>query len=297
MSFPEIIDGYNKLRLRLVALVGRAALPEINIAMPKDAASELAFLRLVGWSYALFHENGKLAVRFLLRLGNRPLPPALEDVQVLRTWAAHNLSLESVSDEKKLRAAWAWLRGSCGVTTPDDRHWGACFVALSNAVVAVIRDCIAAAEVLDDPVDGPRNVDELKRRVEREWDGYRFDQYVEGAAARFGFRGLDPVELRKAKLDSWRKVVRAGSAEEIEGLLTKRIEGDVLELMGGALPLAASDVVDRVAGLSASAVALWMMALKRRVPLSMDEFAEMLVELGNAMAAPAAETSYVRDGT
>ncbi len=285
MSFAEVLDGYNKLRLRLVALVGPEALAEINIATPRDAASELAFVRLIGWSYALFHENGKLAVKFLLRLGNRPLPPVLDDVQVLRTWAAHNLSLESESDEKKLRAAWAWFRRSCGVTTPDDDRWGDCFSVLSDAVAAVIRDCISAAEVLDDPVDGPRNVDELKRRVDREWDGYRFDPFVESAMARFGFRGLDPVELRRGKLDSWRKVVRAASAEEIDALLTRRIESDVLELMGGALPTMASEVVDRVAGMSPSAVAVWMMALRRRGPASADDFAVALMELGEAMDA------------
>lgn len=285
MSFAEVLDGYNKLRLRLIALVGPNALPEINIATPRDAASELAFLRLVGWSYALFHENGKLAVKFLLRLGNRPLPPVLDDVQVLRTWAAHNLSLESASDEKKLRAAWAWFRRSCGVTTPDDSHWGKCFPALSDAVAAVIRDCVSAAEVLDDPVDGPRNVDELKRRIEREWDGYRFDPFVESAAARFGFQGLDPVELRRVKLDSWRKVVRGASADEIETLLTKRIESDVLELMGGALPITAAEVVDRIAGMSPSAVAVWMMALRRRGPTSVADLAHALVELGKAMDA------------
>lgn len=290
MTFAEVIDGYSKLRLRLVALVGPEALPEINIAIPKDAASELAFIRLVGWSYALFHENGKLAVRFLLRLGNCSLPPALDDVQVLRTWAAHNLSLESASDEKKLRAAWAWLRRSCGVTTPDERHWSDCFKALSAAVSAVLRDCIAAAEVLDHPVDGPHNVDELKRRVEREWDGYRFDRFVEAAVVRFGFKGLDPLDLRRVKLESWRKVVRAANAEEMDALLTKRIESDVLDMMGGALPFEASNVVDRVAGISPSAVAVWLMGFKRREPMSADEFANMLVELGHAIdaGAPAA---------
>lgn len=285
MSFADVIDGYTKLRLRLAALVGPTALPAINIAPPKDAASELAFLRLVIWSYALFHENGKLAVRFLLTLGKRPLPSTLSDVQVLRTWAAHNLSLESSSDERKLRAAWAWLRTSCGVTVPEERHWGDCFMALSKAVALVLRDCVAAAEVLDDPIDGPHNVDELKRRLEREWDGYRFDSFVETASARFGFRGIDPVELRKAKLPSWRRVVHAASAEDLDVLVTKRVESDVLELMGGALPLAASEVIDRVAGMSPSAAAVWMMALKRRDALSVDEFADALVKLNSAFAA------------
>jgi len=287
MSFAEVIDGYSKLRLRLVALVGATALPEINIAMPKDEASELAFLRLVGWSFVLFHEKGKLAVKFLLSLGNCRQPTVIEDVQVLRTWAAHNLSLESTSDEKKLRAAWAWLRRSCGVTTPDDGRWGACFSALSAEVAAVLRQCVSAAEVLDDPIDGPRNVDELKRRVEREWDGYRFDPFVEAAATRFGFRGLDPVKLRKLKLDSWRNVVRTASAEEIDALLTKRIESDVLELMGGALPTTASDVIDRIAGMSPAAVAVWMIALRRRGPTSAVDLADVLVELGRAMDAVA----------
>lgn len=283
MSFGEMMDGYTKLRLRLASLVGPDALSAINLPPPRDAGSELAFLRLVAWSYALFHENGKVAVKFLLRLGNRSLPQVVDDVQVLRTWAAHNLNLERESDERKLRQAWAWMRQSCGVTTPDEQHWSACFGALSTAVAAVIRDCISAAELLDDPLDGPRNVEELKRRVDREWDGYRFDPYVEAAAERFGFRGLEPVELRKSKLDAWRKVLRSASADELDALLTRRIESDVLELMGGALPLAASEVLDRVAMASSSALAVCMMALRRRGPMSAAEFVDVLNELGAAM--------------
>jgi hypothetical protein len=283
MSFAEVIDWYSKLRIRLVALVGPEALPEINISIPKDTGSELAFLRLVGWSYALFHENGKLAVKFLLRLGNEPLPEALENVRVLRTWVAHNLSLEKARDGKMLRSAWAWLRRSCGVTTPDENHWGKCFAALLSEVSEVVRKCIAAAEVLDHPVDGPRNVGELKRRVDREWDAHRFDRFVEEAAARFGFRGIEAVTLRSTKLDSWRKVVQMASEEEIDALLTKRIESDILELMGEALPLVASEIVDKVSALPPAGVALWMMALKRREPMNASDFADVLVELGNAM--------------
>ena len=285
MSLVEILDGYNKLRGRLVPLVGPAALAEITTAIPKGTASELAFLRLVGWSYALFHENGRLAIKFLLSLGGRPQSTTLNDVQVLRTWAAHNLSFGAPSDEKKLRAAWAWFRRSCGVTTPDEQHWGDCFSALANEVAVILRDCVTAAEALDHPIDGARIVEELKRRVEREWEAHRFDRYVEDAAERFGFRGLDPVELRRSKLDAWRRVVRAANAEDMDRLLTQRIEADVLELMGGALPLTASEIVERIACMSPTAVAVWMSALKRRDPMSAEEFASALVELGHVMPA------------
>lgn len=284
MSFTELYDAYSKLRMRVVALVDPSAFPSITVPGPRDTAGELGFVRLVAWSYALVQENGRVPLRFLLKLGQRPSPQVLEDVPILRTWVAHNLELEKGSDQKKVRHAWAWFRQSCGVTVPlEPSHWAASAERLSEDLSAVVRDCIAAAELLDHPDDGPRNVAQLRERLGTDWEAYRFDSFVDAAAHRLGFNGLDAAALRRSRLEAWRKVIALASEDERESLLTRRVEADVLEALGHALPVSAMDVIKSLSGATTGEVAALMLVLRSRGTMDTVQLGAVLSELATQL--------------
>ena len=245
MSFGDLQELQRQLRSRICAHVDPSAMQEINVAIPSGDADELSFLRLVVWCYALVQETCRVPLQFL-----QELPPATRDplpeVSQLRTWLTHNLRLDKTSDQKKLKLAWTWLARACGASSPTTPvQWKACFVALCERVGAVLKLALTAAEALNSPEDGERLVGELRKRLDRNWEAYQFDEPAEKVAQSLGFSGLDLVTLRKRKLDAWRKVVEMAEHDQIERQLAQRIQIDLLELMNGSLSVSASEVLDR----------------------------------------------------
>lgn len=288
MSFADVQETHRQLSLRLRVHAGDRALGEVTVNIPTSDDDELSFLRLVVWSYVLLQETGRVALRFLKELPPFPSGELLPEVSYLRTWATHNLLPDKDSDRKKLQLAWGWLKQACGSTrptTPED--WRACFGRLCDNVADVLRNALAACEALDGPEDGPRLLDELRRRLDRNWDAHRFDVHVVDALSRLGFKGIEPVQFRMRHLDSWRKVVAAAQEDSIDRLLEQRIEKDLLDVMNSALPITAREVLERLSTEDPRELGVLMLAIRSRARLSTEGIGELLDAIGAAHDASA----------
>lgn len=248
MSFGTVMSSYTMLKKRLSILVESQVLADITVETPKGTDDELSFIRLVSWAYVLIHESGKVPLDFL-----KQLPPLNESgrvlpyVRVLRTWTSHNLSLDKTTDLKTMKEAVTWFRRTCGVGSPaDPNQWGKCFSQLCDDLSSLLAGAVSACDNLEVETDGARLVQELKSRIDRQWEAYRFDSYVSNAIDLLGFTGIDVVAFRKRHLDSWRKVVSVAQDSDIDRLISLRIEADLLKMMADALPISAKELSNKL---------------------------------------------------
>lgn len=249
MNFATLTGNYLTLRAKLAAYVGPHALQDITVHPPAKISDELSFLRLVAWGYALLHESGKTTLPFL-----RDLPPwsepgvaLLPHVRALRTWSSHNLSFNKTSDVNTIRVALQWLTKTCGTGSPGtSAQWKQCFLALANDLDRLVRKAIASCDSFEKSDDRDALVAELSKRLNRNWDAYRFDEYAQAASDRLGYFGLDAKSIRDKHLNEWRAVVAASTDADIDRNLRLRIERDVLRLVGDALPTTADELDSRL---------------------------------------------------
>ena len=88
------------------------------------------------------------------------------------------------------------------------------------------------------------------------------DPVVASCAARLGNPGLDLLALRSKHLEQWRKVLAMADEDERLSVLEQRIEADLLEAIGDALPRGAREGLERIAG-SAEATVAGLLLLRR----------------------------------
>ena len=235
----ELSNLYQKLRARISIHTGNGC-AEISLLLPTSFCNELAFYRLVNWSYVLVNEAAKIPLAFLIKL-----PPLQIDdnslrkeVQSLRTYVAHNLDpIRNERDQRTFAFVHGWFKNACGRGTPDsDSHYGACCEYLVNRLHNALNGAIAACDLLDDPEDGPRLVSDLKGRIDLAWEAYRFDPIVQQCAIRLGNPGLNVPKFRTDHLEKWRRVLSKADANERERVLEQQIEADILEFIGNKLP-------------------------------------------------------------
>ena len=263
MTFADLQELHRQLGLRLRARAGDMALPEVTVSLPVRDNDELSFVRLVVWCYVLVNESGRVSMRFL-----RDLPPfsgseLLPEAGHLRTWATHNLLPDKEWDRKRLLLAWQWLKDACGTDRPaTEVEWHMCFERLVSAAGVVLENALSASDALASADDGPRLLEELGRRLTRDWEAHRFDPIVIKVADNLGFGAIDAVKVRTRYLDSWRKVVATADDGTIDNLLERRIEKDLLDLMNGALPLSAREYLERLPEWQPSELGALMLALR-----------------------------------
>ena len=240
---------------------------EISLRLPDDFDDELAFYRLVTWGYVLINEAARIPLAFLTKL-----PPlkaednALSNViSTLRTYLVHNLDFTKRSDRKKYALVRSWFRATCGRGTPDSsHHYADCCAYLADRLGEALTGAIEACDLLDDSVDGPRLLDDLRSRVDLDWNAHRFDPVVERCANRLGNPGIDLMALRSRCLDKWRTVLSTAEEQERERVLEQRIEADILEAIGDVLPRTIQDNLQRIAANTDVTVALLLLLREAR---------------------------------
>ncbi|OYT89176.1 MAG: hypothetical protein CFE46_01735 [Burkholderiales bacterium PBB6] len=120
-------------------------------------------------------------------------------------------------------------------------HWSQCFDVLSNDMAILLEQAVSACDAFEDPTDGKGLKEEFERRLERSWEGFRFDIFVEAACKQLGYSGVDVVSLRNKHLQAWRNIVDLSEPDAVAKNLTKRVEADVLEHMGDAAPFTGAE--------------------------------------------------------
>ena len=251
MKFDELNAEFVGLRDTLRQAGVENALDEITI-QPPTGDDEASFLRLTAWSYALIFEAGRIAIPYLLKLPASPsvsgtdADAARQLVNDLRTRNFHNLDLQSKRDSGLYRRTSKWFAKNCGANPPDDAMcWRACFECLCDVVGAILAHCKSALETaLSDAEAQEETIDDLRRRLDRNWPAHRFDSIVGDAALRIG-QSLDVRKFRESRLSAWRGFLDTiPEGDDPESQITRLIERDVLDHFESALPIDGRDVMD-----------------------------------------------------
>ncbi|WP_146770337.1 hypothetical protein [Mesorhizobium hawassense] len=251
MRFTKLNAAVTDLRNSLHTFVGSDALRPITLRPPAGDDDEASFLRLVGWSYVLFFEVGRISIPFLIGISAK-----MEDdnisrrartlVHALRTWTSHNLGLDDVRDVEMSKVAQRWFLDTCGRNPPRSKeNWAKCCQGLCDEVAAVVSHCQDAVTlVLDAPDDGQSTIEDLRRRLERSWPAHQFDSLVADAATRLGV-AIDPVRFREPRLKRWRDFVESlADSDDPSASVGRLIERDLLDHTAFILPIDGRDIMD-----------------------------------------------------
>ncbi len=250
MKFDLLNAEFVRLRYLLRVFVDEKAIDEISIQAPKGEG-EASFLRLVAWSYVLMFEAGKVAVPYLIGLPSdsnlsRPeLEAKRELIHDLRTWSFHNLDLVNRRSHRISQRTALWFIDVCGSSPPRDAiGWRSCYRQLCFDVHAVLAHCRNAMDmaVVDEDVR-QLTIDEMKRRLERDWPAHKFDRLISDAATRMGMK-LNVSKFRQTKQGKWKQVLRIVAEDDNpESLIVRLIERDLLDYFGETLPVDGKDIM------------------------------------------------------
>ncbi len=293
MTPIELSNLYRTLRIR-VSIHCPNSCAEISLPLPSNFGDELAFYRLVIWGYALVNEAAKIPLAFFTNLPPLKADNSLRnEISKLRTYVAHNLDMSKKRDQKTYAFVHRWFKEACGRGTPDQpAHYAACCDCLVDMLREVLNGAIEACDLLDDPEDGPRLIADLKDRIDLRWEAHRFDPIVETCAARLGNPGLDLLAIRSRHLEKWRDVLAQADENERERVLEQRIEADLLNAIGDALPRAIRENLQRVAARAdATVAALLLLCEARRIgTMTLPQIIEHIGSLDRGTAEAGAES-------
>ena len=250
MNFAMLNEEYLQLRRSLRIFIGASALDEISVQIP-TSDDEASFLRLVAWSYILVFEAGRITIPYLTKLSsclNRTqaeLKATCDLIHDLRTWSFHNLNLHDTRGLKVSRRTALWFIDNSGSFPPNDVvGWQNCYRCLYREVRLFVTHCRSAVEIaLSDSETRDWTVEDLKRRLDRNWSAHRFDKMVSDSLTRIGQR-LNIPKFRQSRLEKWRAYLEAiPEGDDPETLVGRMIERDVLDHFGSVLPIDSSDIV------------------------------------------------------
>jgi hypothetical protein len=210
MSFPSLTEAADRLRTLLQTTTGRDLIDIISLDAPENDETELSFHKAVMWGYVFWYEACQPAGRHILNIirntsqdGYKNANRAFLDVQNLRTFKAHNLLINSKSDQYKLTQSKAWLAQN-GANNGD---WHSCTRSICNSLSAAINlICDTWETMISCPEDAEVAVQDLLNVIDREWPGHLFDNMIEEASASIGLSDIDAVTYRNGRLNDWRAI-------------------------------------------------------------------------------------------
>ena len=256
MNLVELNAEFVRLRQSLRTFVGEDALSEISIQSP-TGDDEASFLRLIAWSYVLVYEAGRVTIPYLLHLPSglhrthADLEAARDLIHDLRTWSSHNLGFIDERERAISKRTGLWFIRNSGTNPPSSIDgWRSCSKCLCNEVGLVIAHCRSAVEMmLSEPEEGNNVIEDLRRRLDRNWPACKFDELAGDAVTRIG-RTLDVSKFRQGRLAKWREFLETiPEGDDPEALVARLIERDVLDHFDSVLPIDGNDVM-AILGLS-----------------------------------------------
>lgn len=254
MSFVRLNAAAVELRNSLRSFVGESAMAEVTVAPPASDDDEIAFVKLVSWSYVLLFEAGRVAVAYLLQLPagerSRVRDPTLARVLVhdLRTWSFHNLGFLSDRDREISRRVRRWFIDTCGDCPPGTRQgWRLCFLALCKEVHSTVEHCQGAmTTVLLAEDDGEASTRDLRRRIDRAWPAVEFHKIIDDAAVRLGV-AIDAPKFCGGRLTTWQRYLESlPNGADLESQMLRVMERDLLAHAEDVLPIDGRDVMERL---------------------------------------------------
>lgn len=251
MTFADLNASFSDLRDGLRAQVGPEAIGDLHIRPPSSDSDEGSFLRLTAWCFALLFEAGRITVPFLLDL-NRPGTDSTRHketrvvVQRLRTALSHNLGFIDDHDLDIRRAVSGWFLDAAKVISPmSANEWHACFQKLCGDVRDLVLHCnLVLSTVATSIEDRDFIFDDLRRRLNRDWEPYQFDRLIEDSAARIGEK-INARSFRDRRIGEWRKFL-AALPEDVNPVIEmeRLIDGEVAHHFQTQLPVRTQDLME-----------------------------------------------------
>ena len=253
MTRGDLVSEYQLLRQSLRTFVGEDALEEISVQIPADH-DEAGFLRLIAWSYVFVFEAGRISIPYLLKIRSAEisqggdLQSSCELIHDLRTWSFHNLSFLDARERGISKRTALWFINVCGTNPPNDRDgWRQCFERLHHKIYLLVSHCRRALELaITESELGANTVEDLRRRLDRNWPAHKFDECLTDVVARIG-QSLDVPKFRQPRLTKWREYLATiPEGDEPESSLVRLIERDVLDHFGAILPIDGRDIMQKL---------------------------------------------------
>jgi hypothetical protein len=263
MTPVDLANRYDQLRQRLAMHVPGAC-RDVSVPLPTNLDDELAFYRLVNWAYIVLNEAARMPMAFLMALPPLKANADLRiEVSKMRTFVAHNLDAANKSDLKTRSFAHSWFRSACGIGSPmDAAQFARCSEYLGERVELALRGAVEACDALDDPTDGPALVNDLRGRIDLNWEAHRFDPIVAEVANVLGNPGLDLIEIRRRNLEAWRRTLSAADEGRRHEALRLKIEATLVSEIADTLPISAAVVSKTLAITGPNAVCAALVILR-----------------------------------
>ena len=250
MTFAAVNSVYADLRGAVCAYES-AAMREVVVRPPADIADEASFVRLVGWSYALLYEAGRVTLPYILRLpiGGATSTSSLQTrglIAELRTWLFHNLGFESDRDMEIRQRANQWCNAVCGATTPStSEQWEKCFAALCKSLLDLLEHCNQVfSHISASTEDRDAFFLGLRSQLNRTYEPQQFDRIVEESTNIMG-ESINVRAFRSARIADWRAFM-ADLPEDADLVaeITRRIESELVAHVQSRLPVTGRDIMD-----------------------------------------------------
>jgi hypothetical protein len=218
--------------------------------MPRLHPATLGFITCVSWLYMLYHEIGTPILPFLVELlptyGLNDGDPAThyQNVQRLRTFLQHHLSLDRSDNRRLLDGCGSWFLQQCRTKVPtEEEDWAACLNALlleSVELLSRVEKCLRAVETDE---SNAAVLGDLVTATRRYHSPESFDRLIEEVAADMGRDDLDPTRLRKRYYDRWSRHLKTLGTYDFLAEGRRLIEQALLADLVPVLPVDGRDVI------------------------------------------------------
>lgn len=211
-SFTQLTaEWMNFQGLISVHIPSQTLFEQINVDEPNPPPDELHFLKLVAWGYILFVESFPVLYKQIngsLRTASpenfKKVSFIYQNIVALRTHQGHNLVPSSTSDQQKIKLVTIWKSENGG--NPFD--WSNCCTAICTQIIEVLAIFESLiTDIARDKEDLSKFTDDIFFAIERKWEAYQFDSFLEKAADILSIENFDVVKYRKSRTDDWQKNV------------------------------------------------------------------------------------------
>ncbi len=176
----------------------------VSLNHPKFEPPELGFIRLVSYLFVLYHEVGKVGVKFLVNRFDAYGVDAQSNfrehstlVKQMRTYLQHNLNARQEHDKNIQETCESWMRSKCGTPLPGtDSQWRTCLIALLTESLEFLKNLLVTVRAIeaDDSRDGICR--DWEMRLNRNHPPDEFDKLIAEVATDMGRESVDPVRIR-----------------------------------------------------------------------------------------------------
>ena len=250
----RIVGKAEETNTRVIALLadGVGLFDVVSQRMPKFVPAELGFLRLVSWLYVLYWEAGKTSLPYLIKrfdaysvdedgtLRGHPL-----NVQKLRTYTQHNLSIEESHDKKTIGDCHDWFSAKCGTAVPDSEdEWDRCLVALLQEALEFLESLLNVLRLMEKDESKDLICNDWRFRRSRYHPPHQFEALVAAIATDMGHEYIDPERLVRRNYEKWAQSLRAFSSDyDFESEARKLIENAILTDLSSLMPITGKDII------------------------------------------------------